>query len=381
MSRGVKEMGKEPFLVFREPEGFGKGGQRHLKETEGVLEDNVTAVDGQRHDLGAVDDLFRKDVLFVEFVQDQVGIEPLGIVRQHRQLVIQGQFSQPIQEIANARDFFEAEELVAVGGGGTHEVGHVDPRVLHGLAVPIHDQRVLGARALRPIRLAFSRFQQFSLFFQFGGVLDETLVLVENLILFARGTFGRAADVPRLDLAFSKKSIASRAFLDGPAHAFDLFGEIGLFPVGGRVRFVVGETLFPEEEPMTTATGILERLAGAIVLTTGLKAGGAFLAFAGVVLVVVIVETRLALDAKLILAQETWERVTPVVMLTHFDEYDLFGLRRTLEDELVLVIHGQDQDLMVDEMTLKRFEFGQPARPFGNAGLAMEISGLACLDG
>ena len=176
MSRDVEEMGIEPFLVFREPEGFGKGGQRHLEKAERVLEDNVTVVDGQGHDLGAVDDLFREDVLYVEFVQDQVVIEPLGIVRQHRQLVIEGQLSQPIQEIANARDSFEAEELVAVGDGGTHEVGYVDPRVLHGLAVPIHEQRVLGARALRPIRLAFSRFQQFSLFFQLGGVLDETLV-------------------------------------------------------------------------------------------------------------------------------------------------------------------------------------------------------------
>ena len=73
----VEEMGKEPFLVFREPEGFGKGSQWHLEETERVLEDNVPTVDGQRHDLGAVDDLFREDVLFIEFVQDQVRIKPL----------------------------------------------------------------------------------------------------------------------------------------------------------------------------------------------------------------------------------------------------------------------------------------------------------------
>ena len=83
MVRGVEEMRKEPFLVFREPKGFGKGGQRHLEETERVLEDNVASVDGQGHDLGAVDDLFREDVLFVEFVQDQIRIKPLGIVRQH----------------------------------------------------------------------------------------------------------------------------------------------------------------------------------------------------------------------------------------------------------------------------------------------------------
>ena len=158
MVRGVEEMGKEPFLVFREPEGFGKGGQRHLEETERVLEDNVASVDGQGHDLGAVDDLFREDVLFVEFVQDQVRIKPLGIVRQHGELVIQGQVSQPIEEIWNARGAFKMEEVVAVGGGGAHEIGHVNPRVLHGLTVPVDEQRVLGACALRTVRFTFSRF-------------------------------------------------------------------------------------------------------------------------------------------------------------------------------------------------------------------------------
>ena len=151
-------MGKEFFLVFREPEGFGEGGQRHLEETERVLEDNVASVDGQGHDLGTVDDLFREDVLFIEFFQDQIRIEPLRIVGQDRELVILSQFSQPIEEIRDTRDPFKMEELVAVGGGGAHEVGHVNPRVLHGLTVPVHEQRVLGARALRTVRLTFPGF-------------------------------------------------------------------------------------------------------------------------------------------------------------------------------------------------------------------------------
>ena len=206
---------------------------------------------------------------------------------------------------------------------------------------------------------------------------------VENVVLFARGAFGRTADVSRLDLAFSKKSIASRAFLDGPTHAFDLFGEVGFLSVGGGVRFVVGETPFPEEETMTTAAGVVQRglWVCSIVLTPGLVTGGAFLAFAGVVLVAIVVETRFALDGKMSLAQETWERVTPVVVVPYFDEYDLFGLGRTLEDDLVVMVHGQDHDLMVDEMTLKGLEFGQPARPFGNASLTMEVSGLSFLNG
>ena len=271
------------------------------------------------------------------------------------------------------------KECVAVGGGGTHEVGYVNPGVLHGFAVPVDEQRVLGF--LGPVRFAFS--QQLSLFFQLGGVLDETLVGVEIAVLFARGAFGRSADMVGLDLAGSKESMAFGAFLDGPAHAFDTFGGIGFFAVGGGVRLVVGETVFPEEEPMTTATGMVQRhlRLDSIILAPGLMAGGAFLAFAGVVFVTVVVETRLALDAKITLAQEIWEGVTSVVMVTHFDEYDLFGLRRSLEDDLVFVIYGQDDDLMVNEMALKGLEFGQPARPFGNAGLSMEVAGVSFLNG
>ena len=206
-------------------------------------------------------------------------------------------------------------------------------------------------------------------------------MLVEIFVFLARGAFSRAADMSRLDLAFAKKSIASRTFLGGPAHAFDFLVGVGFFPIGGRVRLVVGETLFPEEEPMTTAAGMIERLLGPTVLTPGLKAGRAFLAFAGVVSITVVVETRLAFDAKITLAQETRERVTPVVVVPYFDEHDLFGLGGTLEDDLVLMVHGQDDELVVDEMALKGFEFGQPARSFGNAGLAMEFSGVSFLNG
>ena len=116
-------------------------------------------------------------------------------------------------------------------------------------------------------------------------------------------------------------------------------------------------------------------------MTPGLETGGTFPAFAAMVIVVIVVEIRLALDGKLIRTEETWERVTPVVVLTHFDEYDVIVLGRTLEDDLVLVIHGQDHDLMTGEMPLKSLEFGQPARPFGNAGLAMEFFGLSGLNG
>ena len=47
-----------------------------------------------------------------------------------------------------------------------------------------------------------------------------------------------------------------------------------------------------------------------------------------------------------------------MVMLAYFDEDDLFLLGRTFEDDLVVVIHGKDHDLVLGEMTLKGSEFG-----------------------
>ena len=47
-----------------------------------------------------------------------------------------------------------------------------------------------------------------------------------------------------------------------------------------------------------------------------------------------------------------------MVMVTHFDEDDLLVLGWTLENDLIVVIHGKDHDLVVGEMTLKRSEFG-----------------------
>jgi len=95
----VEEMGKEAFFLFDESEVFGEGGQWHLEEAEGVFEHNVSSIDGQGQDLGSIDDLVRDDVLFVEFVQDQVGIKALGIVREDSEFSILGQFPQPIEKI------------------------------------------------------------------------------------------------------------------------------------------------------------------------------------------------------------------------------------------------------------------------------------------
>ena len=74
-------MRKESFLVFHESKRLGESGQGHLEKAEGVFENNVASVDGQRHDFGAIDDLVWDNILSIEFIQDQVRIEPLRVVR------------------------------------------------------------------------------------------------------------------------------------------------------------------------------------------------------------------------------------------------------------------------------------------------------------
>ena len=66
----------------------------------------------------------------------------------------------------------------------------------------------------------------------------------------------------------------------------------------------------------------------------------------------------LAVKTELIGAEKPWEGITSMVMFTHFDEDDLFVLGWTFEDDLVIVIHGKDYDLVLGEMTLKGSEFG-----------------------
>ena len=156
----VEEMRKETFLLFGESKGFGKGREGHLEKAERVLEHDVSTVNGQGQNLGSVDDLVWYDVLFVEFVQDQVRIEPLGIVGQDRNFAILFHYPQPLQEIRNARTSFKFEQFVAVGGGGTHEVGYVDTRVLHGFAVPINEDMVfLFSGGVGTVRFTFSGFE------------------------------------------------------------------------------------------------------------------------------------------------------------------------------------------------------------------------------
>jgi len=120
---------------------------------------------------------------------------------------------------------------------------------LHGLAVPVDEQFVLRVARQRPVRFAFSGPQAFSFFLQFGGILDETLVLVEIVILAAGRTFGGAADMTFL----SELVLAESSETGGtPTHGGAYIGKfgVGLFPVHGAVSEVVGETRWSQEDSM-----------------------------------------------------------------------------------------------------------------------------------
>ena len=80
-------------------------------------------------------------------------------------------------------------------------------------------------------------------------------------------------------------------------------------------------------------------------------------------------------------SEKAWEGVTSVVMGSHFDENDSLVLGRTLENDLIVVIHGKDHNLVIGEMSLKGSEFGYSTRAFGHTRVAMEYLGLSPLKG
>ena len=86
--------------------------------------------------------------------------------------------------------------------------------------------------------------------------------------------------------------------------------------------------------------------------------GRTLLALAGMMPDVIGFVTGPAVKAEMIGSEEPWEGITSVVMLPHFDENDVFVLGRILENNLIVVIHGKDHDLVASEMTLKGGEFG-----------------------
>ena len=90
--------------------------------------------------------------------------------------------------------------------------------------------------------------------------------------------------------------------------------------------------------------------------------------------------TGFTVNTKMNGSEKSWEGITSVVMVTNFDVDDVFVLGRTLEDDLVVTIHGKDHDLVIGEMTLKGSEFGETTRSFGYTCVTMECLGLSPLN-
>ena len=167
-----------------------------------------------------------------------------------------------------------------------------------------------------------------------------------------------------------------------PTHGGAYVGKwgIGFFPVDGAVSEMIGETVGSQEDAMAGGA----RVSGsgiAFVGAVGLETSVTFLALARVMLMVVLVIGLFAAEAKVVPSQKAWQGITAVVVCSDFDEDDLFVLRRSFKDDLVVVIQGKDYELVVGEMTLKLREFGDAARAFGNARVTMKGSGFSPLHG
>ena len=56
--------------------------------------------------------------------------------------------------------------------------------------------------------------------------------------------------------------------------------------------------------------------------------------------------------------RESRQGLTSVVMMSHFDENDVFISRWSFEDDLIIVVQGQHDDLVLGEMFLEGVDFG-----------------------
>ena len=113
-----------------------------------------------------------------------------------------------------------------------------------------------------------------------------------------------------------------------------------------------------------------------IIDTLGLTTNAIFLALVRMMVYVIVIATGRTLDAKVITPHEAREGIAPIIVFSHFDKDDLFVMGRSFENDLVVVIHREYDDLIIGEMTLKRFDLGSATWSLGDAGSAMQFLGL-----
>ena len=183
-------------------------------------------------------------------------------------------------------------------------------------------------------------------------------MFTEVVVLFAQRTFGGAAHVTRFDLVGSEESVTLFTLAYGTADTFDAFSHLGSFPVGGGIDVMIPHTLFSEEGAVTSRALVTRDLPWSKVHASRLMTRVTFLAFAPVMRVIVFLVTGFTIDAKMNSTQESREGITPMVMISHFDENDVFISGWSFEDDLIIVVQGQHNDLVLGEMFLEGVNFG-----------------------
>jgi len=198
----VELVGEVPFAEFCQSKGFGKGGQRHLEETERIDESDTIVLDLQ--EFTSVPELLDDPVVAIVLMNDKVPIVPLEIVSEDIDLagIVECQGIQPFQEISDAMVSRETHGLVILLGFGHDEIGDVLFLGLHGFnikkyvqgwhaVVPIvfvlwcgwkiHTRPTFGAGTSRPFPLSL-------LVLRFGGCLNETTMSFTVHVLMTGGT-------------------------------------------------------------------------------------------------------------------------------------------------------------------------------------------------
>ena len=135
----VEFVGKVALSEFNEPKGFGKRGQGHLEETEGIDEtDDLVAFDLQ--EFAPVADLFHLLVVGVVLVHHEIPIVPLEIMSDNVDgtRVVQCEGIQPFEKLLDTLVSSETNGPIVVFGFGHNEIGCMLFLGLHGLDVEEH---------------------------------------------------------------------------------------------------------------------------------------------------------------------------------------------------------------------------------------------------
>ena len=292
--RKVELVREVALAEFRQSKGFGKGGQRHLEETERIDETGAIVLDFQQ--FASVPELLHKAVVAVVLVDDKVPIVPLEIMSEHIDLtrVVQRERIQPFQKIAETMLAWETNGTIVVFRFGHDQIGDVLFVGLHGFNVKKHVQgwtvvvdfllrlRFIGLQGLKsrghpsfgtrtsltfPLPLLFLLLRR-------GGSLNETTVGVAVHVLVA----GRTFQVPAL---MPLKGLGPHFLLEAITTATSTKAHGGLGVRGGFARMVNSEmrleTSLSEKVPMTSlatscgfqTSGVRMKEIRALFLATG----------------------------------------------------------------------------------------------------------------